>query len=210
LALIFWALFALRHATSPSTEEVPLQRPFSELPLDLLGKGWTGTHRRLEEAVETTAGVSDYVNRHYEKGNQHAWFYVGYVSPYRAESIHYPEICFPSGGRQMEEREDVSVTIGGTDRDAVFRENVWSTPTGKTYTLSAVYYDGGFDPEPENLRLVPLEKLWQFDFGGLRYFAIVILSGELTGSRETTRRSYTDMLGRALPVLLRHLPAGED
>jgi hypothetical protein len=199
LAVILWAAVAARVLVDPHTEPEPLRREFSALPMEILGERWTGRNVVLDEEVVRKAGVSSYVNRVYTNGSRRVWFYVGYVSGGTPESIHYPEICFPSNGRQLAAKSDVDIAAPGLDRKVHFRELLWQTLTGPLFTLTSVYCDGKFETNPENLRW----GRWR----GMRYFAIITLSGDLVGTPEESREAYSEMLRRALPTLLEHLPA---
>jgi hypothetical protein len=91
----------------------------------------------------------------------------------------------------------VGVAVPGIEEEALFAEYRWRSPRGGgTYTLSSFYYDGKFQPDEWRLRMDSLS--------GIRYFAIVSLSGSVASSMEETRELYQGALQRVLPVLLRH------
>jgi len=201
LAFILWAAYGLRALLLkehlPDTNPVPLRIPLSEFPREALGSDWTGWDVPLDENVEKRARVSAYLQREYKSRGSTLWFYVGYVAKWSPGSIHHPSICFPGSGFELEDTATVVVAVPGMQEEALFTEYLWRTPQGGgTYTLSSFYYNGKFQPEEWRLRMDSLS--------GIRYFAIVTLSGSLASSMEETRELYQGALQQALPVLLRH------
>lgn len=206
LTLVFLAAAGLRltydSAFAPSAIAEPLRVPFTEFPLDIAGPGWRGEFVSLEEAVVERAGVSDYLNQRYTDGHHDLWVYVGYVAGYSPGSIHYPEICFPSSGRSLESKSVRELPIDGVTGDVPMNEYIWRGDLGGgTYTLSTFCYNGKFEPHAWRLRA---DRIL-----GIRYFAIITISGNLIGNTESTRAAYGEFARRLIPRLLNHLPANE-
>ena len=201
LAIFFWAAFALRatclKALARYREPLPLRTPFSALPLDICGPGWIGASLPLDDDVEKRARVSAYVQRTYRRDATSFWLYVGYVGQWSPESIHHPDVCFPGSGYELVLSGVVALDAPGLPKESRFKEYFWNHPRGGgTYTLSAFYYNGKLEPEEWRLRWDSLR--------GIRYFAIVTISGTQLGSLEETRRLYQDVARKALPPILTH------
>lgn len=201
LATILWAAFGLRalcvHALLPNTTPVPLRLPFSKLPMDAVGPAWRGEDVPLDEDVEKRAKVSAYLQRNYFKEGQSLWFYVGYVGVWSPESIHHPEVCFPGSGFELVRKEVITLPAPGFAKELRFKEFLWKNPGGGgTYTLSTFYYNGKLEPEDWRLR-------WD-SLLGIRYFAVITLSGNQLGSLEETRNVFQEVARRAIPLLLQH------
>ncbi len=206
-ALILCGAAALRIAydsssLAPNAVAEPLRIPFTSFPLDVLGADWRGEDLPMDEAVEERAGVTDYLNRRYTNGRQDVWMYVGYVSGYAPGSIHYPDICFPSGGLALESKTVSRMPIPGVSDEVPFNEYTWIRRRGgRTYTLSTFFYNEKFETEEWRLRAARIR--------GIRYFAIVTVSGDLVGGLENTRAVYRKIIERMIPQLLEHFPQNE-
>lgn len=203
LAAIFWTAFAVRTAyvrfVAPDRTPLPLRKPFSELPMEILGPGWTGRDEPLDADTLRVARVSDYVQRVYSRPGHQVALYVGYVSGRVPDAIHYPGICFPGGGLELEREATVELPRGESIAQPRFREYVWRHPArGGTYTLSSFYYNGKFEPDPGRLMA---ERVL-----GVRYFALITLSGSIAGSLDETQEVCREALSRALPRILEHFP----
>ncbi len=203
LALLLVSAAAARilydHSLAPEAIAAPPRIPFSEFPLDVAGPGWRGQTLELDEAVIERSGVSDYVSQRYTDGRRTLWVYVGYVGGYSPDSIHYPEICFPGNGLELESKAVRRFPISGIADDAAMNEYLWRRkPGGGTYTLSTFCYNGKFEPHEWRLRADRIV--------GIPYFAIITISGDLMGDLETTRAVYHSVLERMIPQLMKHLP----
>jgi hypothetical protein len=167
-----------------------------------LGPGWEGVELPLDERVAKRAGVFSYVQRRYSRDGWSLWFYVGYVTGWAPSAIHYPEICFPGTGLSREGGSTIEIACRPLDRPARFRELVWQAPEGgRRYTLWTFYVNGRFEPSPLRLRA---ERLF-----GVRYFAVITLSGTYGGALDETRRVYSEAIQSVVPRLLEHFPATE-
>ena len=207
LACILWVAFGIRAAwvssLLPEGGPVPLRIPFSLLHMDAVGPGWIGENVPLDEDVERQARVTAYIQRNYRKGGLSLWFYVGYVGHWSPGSIHHPDICFPGSGFELVAKGTATIPAPGLSKELRFKEFRWKDPhEGETYTLSTFYYNGKFEPEEWRLR-------WDSLFG-VRYFAIITISGSQTGSLEETRSEYQDVARRAMPLLLEHFRDAEE
>lgn len=201
LVAIFWTAFGVRTTGSKALnlrrDPVPLRTPFSLLPMEICGPGWAGENIPLDEDVKTRARVSTYVQRSYRRDSAILWLYVGYVDHWAPESIHHPDICFPGGGYEQIMKGLVTIPAPGVLPDLRFNEYLWNHPRGGgTYTLSSFYYDGKLEPEEWHLR-------WD-SLGGIKYFAVITISGTQVGSIAETRRVYQQVALRALPEILKH------
>lgn len=200
LVIVLWAAFAVRvtvKAFVVQQQPVPLRQSFDRLPMDLLGPGWTGEDSVLDESVIERAQISQYVQRNYWRAAANLWLYVGYVDRWKPGSIHHPEICFPGSGYELVSQQDVLLSAPGFDQPMSFKEFFWTSPRGGgTYTLFSFYYNGKLEPNDWRLRLDSI--------AGVRYFAVVTLSGNQLGSVEETRAVYQDALKRIMPQLVKH------
>ena len=205
--LILWAAFGMRLAYESVYQvdraSLPPVRPLAELPLDVLGEGWVGEDVPLPDRIVKIAAVSDYVYRRYSRGDATLIFYVGYVTDWASGGIHSPEVCFPRQGYMLENQETVPVPVPGLAGGSRFEETLWSNEHSalkhSLYSLHSFFYHGQFAPEEYNLRMADR-------FPGLRYFAIIILAGNVGNSLDDTRQTYTDILHEAVPRVLKHFP----
>jgi len=201
LACLLWIAFAARvwgvKEVSTYRQPVPLRMPLDDLPMGVCGPEWVGEDTPLDDEVLARARVSSYVQRSYRRGSANLWFYVGYVARWEPESIHHPAICFPGSGYELILDRKIELSAPGFDKPLRFKEYLWNSPrSGGTYTLTAFYYNGKFEPDDWRLRMDSL--------AGVKYFAIVTVSGSLLGSVEETRAVYQEVLKRSMPVLVRH------
>lgn len=201
LALVLWGAYGLRliceRTLLPDTTPVPLRVPFSRLPMDVVGPEWRGTFIPLEEDVRKQAHVTDYLQRRYQRQDFSFWLYVGYVGRWSPEAVHHPDVCFPGSGFTLERKESITIPAPGVAPELRFKEFLWRSPRGMgTYTLSSFYYNGKFEPDDWRLRG---DSLF-----GIRYFAIVTVSGDRRESLEETRNVYHEVLRRSIPTLLQH------
>ncbi len=165
--------------------------------MDAVGTGWIGENVPLDEDVEKMARVTAYLQRKYLKGGLSLWLYVGYVGCWSPGATHHPGVCFPGSGFELVTKNTVAIPAPGLTKEMRFKEFLWNGPhDGGTYTLSTFYYNGKFEPEEWRLR-------WDSLFG-VRYFAIITLSGSQAGSLEETRSVYQDAARRSMPRLLEH------
>lgn len=206
LALVFAGAATLRllydAAIAPDVTAAPLRVPFEEFPLDLAGPDWRGENVPLEDAVIERSGVSDYLNQRYTDGRRYLWVYVGYVSGFSPDSIHYPDVCYPASGLELESKDVRTIPVSGVNAGVAMNEYVWRRRLGGgTYTLSTFCYNGKFEPHEWRLRADRIV--------GIRYFSIITISGDLLGDMKTTRSVYAGLARRMIPRLLEHLPSTE-
>lgn len=192
---------AYDRALAPARTAVPLRVPFSELPMDILGRGWDGNDVQLDPETLQVAQVTSYLQRRYRRGNHLVWLYVGYVGGRTTDAIHHPDVCFPTMGLRLSRRGELAVEVGSPPAAATFKEYLWESATGGgTYTLSTFFYNGKFDPDESSLRA---ERLF-----GVRYFAVITLSVNVPGSVDEARRILLGAVGEVVPRLLKHFPDG--
>jgi hypothetical protein len=178
---------------------IPIGVALADFGLRELSGGLRAEDIPLDPRVERVAGVDDYLNRTYSSSERSIWFYIGYVSGWRPESIHYPDVCFPSQGMELVAKATIDVLIAGRPSPARFHEYIWDNPSGKrTYTLSSFYFRGKFEPSKTAMRL---ERSL-----GIRYFVMVTISGPVVGDVEASRMYYSKMLEQLLPEFLTHMP----
>ncbi|HLU50457.1 MAG TPA: exosortase-associated EpsI family protein [Planctomycetota bacterium] len=191
-----------RHATFAP---LPLRVPFSEFGARVLSNGMRAEDRPLETRVEEVARVDDYINRWYSDGRRSLWFWVGFVSGWRPEAVHYPDVCFPTQGMSLIAQRTVELDLSPAPSPAPFHEYEWLDEFNRrTYTLSTFFYRGRFAPfDPESLQLRLERSL------GIRYFAMITVSGPFQGELLETRAFYADVLRETIPQLIEHLPAEE-
>ena len=170
----------------------------------------------LEEAVERLAGTTSYLQRTYQRDGQALWFYVGYVGGWSPEALHHPGVCFPGNGLELEQEKIVTIsphapgigppsglapTLEGksSKTDFRFKEFLWrNLGGGGTFTLSTFYYHGKFEPEEWRVRADRII--------GIRYFAVITISGAFSGSADETRDICYEAVRKAVPRLLEHFP----
>jgi len=207
LAALVWLGFAGRlilETRLPAEEDAPLRTPFAEYPTGLLGEGWSETDVPLTNQIRERAGVTNYLQRVFvNEGrlNHGAVLYVGYVSGWKEHAIHNPGVCFPGQGFVQKEKNVVEIPIDKIKQRVVFDEYEWlnqSAERAGRYTLSTFYFNGKFSPNDLALRA---ERIL-----GVRYFAIITLSGPTLGSRDNNRKFYYAQLAKLLPKLLEHFP----
>jgi hypothetical protein len=186
------------HWVAPNQTPAHPRMPLAELGVRELSTGHTGRDVPLEARTIEVAGVDDWVNRYYESPGGFFWFYCGFVSGWRPEAIHYPDVCFPAQGLSLQRKGEVAVEIPGAP-GARFHEYQWANAAGEpTYTLSTFLYRGHFEPVETRMRL---------ESGlGIRYFAMVTISGPVRGSPASTRELFAKALGEILPALLDLMP----
>jgi hypothetical protein len=206
LAAVFWAALVLRIAVegslSPDTAVSAPRIPLRELPLDVLGDEWTCADAPLPAQVVEVAGVADYVYRQLRRDGDGLTllFYAGFVGGGASEGIHHPGRCFPVQGLELETEETLEVLLPAGLPVMRARENLWRKGSGgKAYSLASFYTNGGFCADELSLRLADR-------FPGVRYYASIILVGDLAGSIADTRRLYSDVLSRVVPRLVEHFP----
>ncbi len=206
LSLLFVIAAAARivydSSFAPDAVAEPLRVSFTDFPLDLAGPGWRGERVPLDDAVIERAGVTDYLNQRYSSGRRRIWVYAGYVSGYSPDSIHYPDVCFPASGLELESKSVRRIPLDGVAEDVAMNEYIWSNELGGgTYTLSTFCYNGKFEPHEWRLRSDRIV--------GIRYFTIITISGDLVGGLEQTRSVYADVARRMIARLMEHLPLTE-
>ena len=206
LTLLFVSAAAARivydSSFAPDAVAEPLRISFTEFPLDVAGPGWRGERVPLDDAVIERSGVTDYLNQHYSSGRRSIWVYAGYVSGYSPDSIHYPDVCFPASGFELESKSVRRIWLSGAAEDVAMNEYIWRRELGGgTYTLSTFCYNGRFEPHEWRLRADRIV--------GIRYFTIITISGDLVGGLEYTRSVYADVARRMIPRLMEHLPSTE-
>jgi len=184
---------------APDTTPLPPRIPLSDLPMDIAGPGWVGENAPLQADVVRIAEVCEYVHRVYRCGDSTMWLYVGYVAGWKPSAIHYPGVCYPSGGLELESERVVTIPCQGTSKELSFRESEWKETLGtrsSVYSLTSFYYSGKFEPNVWRMRADSIE--------GIRYFATVTLSGGFMDSLEETRKAYAQVLCRVVENLLKH------
>ena len=204
LVVIVWlalgARLLLEGALRTEREPLPPRIPLSELPWDLFGEGWTSEDLPISERTIKIAGVSDYVYRRFTAGRQVLVLWVGYVMRSPLEGLHYPEVCFPLQGFQLQSRGSVDVPGTGMPSEPRFAETTWNMDSSNVYCLFSFYYPGRFAPEPFSLRV------WE-RVSHPNYYAVVALWGNFEGPKETIARGrYLEALRKAIPSLLDHFP----
>ena len=203
LATILWTVLGLRlvyDATlAPDTTPASLRLPFSEFGLYDLRSGWQGMDVPLDKATEDRAGTTAYINRYFTDKRHGLWVYVGFVSGWTPESIHYPDICFPATGLELRSKETLKIPVDGFESPLAFHEYQWSRGLNRpTYTLSTFYYNGKFAPAEYDLRM---ERIL-----GVRHFTILTISGDFVGSLQETREHFSSVVNEVVPALIRHMP----
>ena len=210
LALLFVIAAAARivydSTFAPDAVAEPLRISFTDFPLDVAGPGWRGERVPLDDAVIERSGVTDYLNQHYSSGRRRIWVYAGYVSGYSPDAIHYPDVCFPASGLELESKSVRRIPLDrvaeDVAEDVAMNEYIWRREFGGgTYTLSTFCYNGKFEPHEWRLRSDRIV--------GIRYFTIITISGDLVGGLEHTRSLYADIARRMIARLMKHLPLSE-
>lgn len=204
LTVLTASIFArfLQDASQASREPVPLRIPFAKASPNLLGPGWVEENRPLDPRTLEISRVSDYLNRNCTNREDGAdlWFYVGYVDHWDRNAIHHPDGCFPRSGLQEQHRDVLEISIPALGRTVEFNEVEWINPLGQsTYTLYSLYYSGKFEPSERRMRA---DRIL-----GIRYFAVLTISGPGRATRAATREDFSSALRNAIPKLLKHFPA---
>lgn len=113
----------------PFQVEIPLKRPFTEIPERLAG--WEGRSGVLPVAFERILGVTEYLSREYARGPHRVGVYLGYYSAQRAGAqIHSPRHCLPGGGLVKVSESVLDLSVPGY---------------GPLRAMRAVYRSGGED-----------------------------------------------------------------
>ncbi len=206
LALLFMSAAAARIvydvSLAPDAVAEPLRISFTDFPLDVAGPGWRGERVPLDDAVIERSGVTDYLNQRYSNGRRHISVYAGYVSGYSPDSIHYPDVCFPASGFELESKSVRRIPLDGVAEAIAMNETIWRRELGGgTYTLSTFCYNGKFEPQVWRLRADRIV--------GIRYFTVITIAGDLVGGLEQTRSVYADVARRMIARLMEHLPLTE-
>lgn len=188
-----------------SSEPVPLRKPFSEFTLTGVLPQWSEVRHSLSDEVVQRSGASEYIYNLYRHENpaKSFWLWVGYVPVWQPGSIHHPGVCYPgSGQRSVGEPRTIEVSVPGREQPARFDEIRWiREPSTRTYTLSTFYYLGEFRPGEVQMRASAVR--------GIRYFAMIIVSGQDAGDPDEDRERFGGIVAKVLPRLLEHLPDGE-
>ena len=204
LALLLWTALGLSYllgsTQGPRLPPAPIKVPLSRFPFEVPGPPWKGEDRPLPAETVSVAHVSDHLSRRYSDGRRSFWLYVGYVQGWNPAGIHHPLVCFPNIGLELEQSEVVNLDDPAGARKVSFLESQWwkEGQDNRIYTLNTFYYNGKFEPEEWKLRA---ERLV-----GLRYFAVITISGKMEPTLEETRNTYFDLARRILPELLKHFP----
>ncbi len=206
LTLLFVSAAAARvvydSSFAPDAVAEPLRISLKDMPLDVAGPGWRGERVPLDDAVIERSGVTDYLSHRYSNGSRNIWVYAGYVSGYSPDSIHYPDVCFPASGFELESKSVRRIPLDGVAEAIAMNETIWRRELGGgTYTLSTFCYNGKFEPLEWRLRSDRIV--------GIRYFTIITISGDLVGGLEQTRSVYADVARRMIDRLMEHLPLTE-
>lgn len=200
LALSLGGRLAWDVALAPDLEPKPPRIPLSDFAVRELSNGMRAEDRPLDPEVQEVAGVDDYINRWYSDDDSALWFWVGYVSGWRPEAIHYPDACFPAQGMELATRRTIEIDLPGLAAPASFHEYEWNDAFGRrTYTLSTFYFREKFEPSTTRMRL---------ERGlGIGYFAMITVSGPFRGDLAPTRDFYRKVLCDTIPELLKHMPS---
>lgn len=203
LLLLLLSAFGLRvlydKNLGPDNRPAALRIPLGDFPMDAVGPGWKGEDVPLDKETESLARVTSYLQRVYTQEGKQLWFYVGYVAGSAPEAVHHPAVCFPANGLELDHEEIVSIPMPSVNRGCRFKEFLWrSSLGGGTYTLSTFYYQGKFEPDEWKLRS---DRIL-----GMRYFAVITISGTTWGSLKEMRDVYFGIVGKAIPRLLGHFP----
>ncbi len=204
VASLFFGAVCIRAVVQkpdPTREDQSLRRPFSEFPIDVFGAGWIGRDEPLPDRVIRIARVSEHLFRHYEYERFSVIFYAGLVTGDSVEGgVHHPELCFTRQGQRIVERAVIPLPASGLEPTPLVNEFRWTAGgAGQSYSLSTFYYEGRFHPDPKLLR----KRLSVSDISS---YTGIILAGDYVGTPAETRAVYTDMLSRALPILVEFLP----
>ncbi|HOA75808.1 MAG TPA: EpsI family protein [Phycisphaerae bacterium] len=94
-----------------STEPIRLDRPLSDLPLNV-GE-WKGTELQMSQRVLEVAGCDDYIYRRYtdDASRRQIDLYVAYAARPAKMLGHRPEVCYPTHGWTPGEVRKESLTL---------------------------------------------------------------------------------------------------
>ncbi len=180
-------------------------RPLKEFPRDAW-PGQVGADLPLDERVLRKAAVTEYINREYRRDSSRFYFYVGYYSGSTVESIHHPDVCFPSGGFKIVEKETVTLKpaegAGTFDRPLVFNLRVFEKGSRTRLTAYTFYYSGVYEPDDQ--------VLYRGRAFSSRYYAVLNVSVDLGGSMDLKRgrELLVDLITNAVPQLDAFFPGG--
>ncbi len=184
---------------------VPPLRPLTEFPREAW-PGQIGVDVPLEERVREKAAVTEYINREYRRESSKFYFYVGYYSGSTVESIHDPDICFPSAGWKTAELEMVTLRpadgAGTYGRPMVFNLRTFAKENRRRLTAYTFYYNGVYEPDRDSI--------YRGRAFSSRYYAVLNVTVDLGGSMnlKRARELLEDLITKAVPRLDEFFPGG--
>ncbi len=101
----------IHRAYVPAEVAIPSQ-PLSSLPMQL--GDWTGEDIELDERLFNAIGAHSVVNRVYRNpAGQQVSVHLALITDPTANPSHYPEVCYPSSGWGVVEREKSKIEAPG-------------------------------------------------------------------------------------------------
>lgn len=199
LACALAARLAYQEVFRAAGESVPLRIPFQAFNRGGAGEGWSEESQPLDQKALQKVGVTEYINRFFEKEKVPIWFYVGYYDGKRVDSIHQPEVCFPGGGWKAEEKRVEELKVGGFG-EIPFNIIRFKKPNERKLAGYTFFYRGKFVAKQSAVE-------WGRVFGAKNY-AILTVAADFLESETHAQKLMVELLERLLPKLLEHFPAG--
>jgi EpsI family protein len=197
-------------AKSTKTEAIPLRMPLSALP-NQIGAWKSLGDSPLDARVESILGVSDYVNRTYDR-NGWLGLYIGfYESQRQGSTIHSPLNCLPGSGWNPVRRSYLTIPVsrvpGEPPTDIQVNRIVIEKGLDKEFVLYWYQAHG---------RVVASEYWGKFYsvFDAMRINrtdaalvrVITPIAGTANQTEEAAEGAATDFVKLIFPTLSRHLP----
>jgi EpsI family protein len=180
---------------------MPLVRPLSELPAQLLG--FTARNLVISPEEQAVAGMSTYVLREFDKADAAFSVYVGYYeSQTRGRSIHSPKNCLPGAGWEPMSSGVTSVPTPGR-RVAV---NRYVLGRGAATALVYYWYQGRGRIAANEYR-VKWDLLRDKALRGRSEEALVRIVVPFKGAVADADSLATHVAGALIPEVERGLPA---
>jgi len=156
----------------PLPKPIPIRRPLLTMEATLLAAlpGWTGHHKRFEDALEKALGADEYLNLELEapEGGYTVTIFVTYSANAMSKVPHVPWVCMvQSGFRKVSERRDPLTLEHMAGREITPNVLLFDPPEGMGRTRALVFH--------------------YFNVGGVytwnrEWTRVLATSGSLTGS----------------------------